>query len=89
MTTITHKHENGYGIRRSKKACNDLADYITRFFDLNVTFYGRYEYDATGKSYVSIAERNELHVFDTQTDAYHFISNLDYELTEAELATAC
>ena len=88
MTTINHKHENGYGIRISKKKCNDLADYITECLEYRVMFYGRYEFDATSKSYVRIFDRNELHVFETQGDAYWFFGSILRELSDAE-SIAC
>ena len=84
LTTINHKHENGYGIRTSKKQCNTIADNITDLFNYRVMFYGSYEYDATSKSYVRVFASNELHAFDTQTDAYWFLANLFSELSDAE-----
>lgn len=85
-TTINHKHESTNGIRISKKKCVDLAEAVSYLHNVNVTFYGRYEWDATGKSYVRIAERDEMHAFKTQTEAYFFMGDLEWELHEAELA---
>jgi len=85
-TTINHKHESTNGIRISKKKCAELAEAVNYLHNVNVTFYGRYEWDATGKSYVLIAERDELHAFKTQAEAYFFMSDLDWELAKAEQA---
>lgn len=85
-TTINHKHERTYSFRISKKAARELAEAINSIHDVTVTFYGRFEWDATGKSYVLIAERDELHAFKTQTDAYFYMSDLEWELTQAEQA---
>ncbi len=85
-TTINHKHESTNGIRISKKKCVDLAEAVSYLHNVNVTFYGRHEWDATGKSYVRIAERDEMHAFKTQTEAYFFMGDLEWELHEAELA---
>ena len=86
-TTINHKHESTNGIRISKKKCAELAEAVSYIHNVNVAFYGRYEWDATGKSYVRIAERDELHAFRTQAEAYFFMSDLEWELTQAEQAT--
>ena len=85
-TTINHKHESTNGIRISKKKCAELAEAVSYLHNVNVTFYGRHELDATGKSYVLIAERDELHAFKTQAEAYFFMSDLEWELTQAEQA---
>ncbi len=91
MTTITHKRQSTRGIRSSKWKCNDMAEAISVLHGLMVSFYGRYEYDGTAKSYVSIPERDELHVFDTQTDAYFFLADLEWQLRDAEIRafTSC
>ena len=87
MTTIiNHNHKSTNGIRISKKKCAELAEAVSYIHNVNVTFYGRYEWDATGKSYVRIAERDEMHAFKTQTEAYFFMGDLDWELTKAEQA---
>ena len=87
MTTITHKSNFG-NIRRSMTTCREAANDINAFYGLNVKFYGRNEYNATGKSYVIIPERDEIHEFESHGDAYMFLLDLDTELTEAEFA-AC
>ena len=85
-TTINHNHKSTNGIRISKKKCVELAEAVSYIHDVTVTFYGRYEWNASGKSYVRIAERDELHAFKTQAEAYFFMSDLEWELTKAEQA---
>lgn len=54
--------------RISKKNCNDLADLI------NATFYGRNEWDCSGKVYVKY--NGERHAFKRNCDAFDFMMDI-------------
>lgn len=83
LTTIKHEHTANF-VRTNKAKIQGLAESINLVHGVNVKFYGRHEYDATRNCYVKLPDKGEMHVFETQTDAYFFLLDVLAELDNAE-----
>lgn len=64
-------------IRISKKTCNEAAEV------LGATFYGRDEWDCSGKVYVKL--NDELHTFKTNGDAFDWMMDIINSIDELGL----
>lgn len=81
ITVIKHE-SNRLGLRTSTKTCDNKVELIEMLYGVKVTFYGRYQYDCTSKCHVMLNDKNELHVFENNTDAYSFLCDIYTELGE-------